>query len=82
VADGPSLPRAAADLGARLEQLAGGRGKALVLNDSQAGDLSGILDGFAEILNKPVAPASLLSKLVEMRQGVHTADSGAAVAAA
>jgi signal transduction histidine kinase len=83
VADGPSLPRDDRGLGSRLERLAGGRGKALVLNDREAGDLSGILDGFAEILNKPVAPAGLLSKLADMRHGVQAADKGrAAVAAA
>ncbi|HTW35300.1 MAG TPA: ATP-binding protein [Rhizomicrobium sp.] len=82
VADGPSLPREAADLGPRLERLPSGRGKALVLNDCQAGDLSGILGGLVEILNKPVAPASLLSKLVDMRQGVHATDTGGAAVAA
>lgn len=83
VADGPSLPREAADLGARLQRLAGGKGKALILNDNQAGDLSEVLAGFVEILNKPVAPASLLSKLADMRQGVLSAETGrAAVAAA
>lgn len=82
VADGPSLPREG-DIGARLERLAGGRGNALVLNDREAGDLSGILEGFVEILNKPVAPTGLLSKLADMRQRAQTADTGrAAVAAA
>ena len=83
VADGPALPREAADLGLRLAELAGGQGKALVLNDNQAGDLSAVLVGFVEILNKPVAPAILLSKLADMRQGAQTAEAGrAAVAAA
>ena len=83
VADGPSLPQGAADLGARLQKLAGASSKVLVLNDNQAGDLSGHLAGFVEILNKPVAPASLLSRLADMRQGVQTANAGrAAVAAA
>jgi signal transduction histidine kinase len=83
VADGPSLPRDDSDLGRRLERLAGGRGRALVLNDREAGDLSGALDNFVEILNKPVAPASLVSKLADMRQRAQPADAGrAAVAAA
>ena len=83
VADGPSLPHEAADLGPRLQTLAGGASKALVLNDNQAGDLSGTLAGFVEILNKPVAPAALLSRLADMRHGVQSANAGrAAVAAA
>jgi nitrogen-specific signal transduction histidine kinase len=83
VADGPSLPRDDGDLGLRLMRLAGGRGNALVLNDREASDLSGILDNFAEILNKPVAPTGLLSKLADMRERAQPADTGrAAVVAA
>ena len=46
VADGPSLPRDGGDLGPRLERLAGGRDRALVLNDREAGDLSGMSGRF------------------------------------
>jgi signal transduction histidine kinase len=82
VADGPSLPPDDADVGARLSRLAGGRGRALVLNDCQIGDLSGALAGFAEVLNKPVAPAGLLSKLADMRQRTKGSDAGSAAVAA
>jgi signal transduction histidine kinase len=81
LADGPSLPRDDGALGARLEGLAGGRGKALVLNDREIFDFTEALSGPAVILNKPVAPAALLSKLAEMRQGTDTAKVAAAAAA-
>ena len=81
LADGPSLARDDSDLGAALVRLTGG--KALVLNDSQSCDLSETLEGFAEILNKPVAPASLLSKLAEMHRAARAGYADpAAVAAA
>jgi nitrogen-specific signal transduction histidine kinase len=72
VADGPSLANESGDLGAALICLAGG--KVLVLNDRQACDLSQTLDGFAEILNKPVAPANLLSKLADMHEAARPAN--------
>jgi signal transduction histidine kinase len=80
VVDGPSLPHGDGDLGERLARLAGGRGKALVLNDREACDLSQALGGVAEILNKPVAPQGLLSKLAEMRQGAPVSKTAAAAA--
>ena len=81
VADGPSLPDDDGDLGVALVRLAGGRGRALILNDRQARDLSQILDGFAEILDKPIGPASLLSKLADMQQATQTANLAATKAA-
>jgi len=82
LADGPSLPHGDGNLGATLARLAGGRGRALVLNDHKACDLSGILYGFVEILNKPVAPASLLSKLADMHQAAESTHANLAAAAA
>jgi CheY-like chemotaxis protein len=81
VADGPSLPGDDGDLGAALVRLAGGRGRVLILNDRQARDLSQVLDGFAEILDKPIGPASLLSKLADMQQATQTANLAATKAA-
>jgi signal transduction histidine kinase len=80
LADGPSLPHGDGDLGATLARLAGGRGRALVLNDHKASDLSGSLYGFVEILNKPVAPASLISKLADMHQAAESTHASLAAA--
>jgi len=81
LADGPALSRDAVDLGSQLASL-GGRERTLVLNDAQACDVSQELEDFADILNKPVAPAILLSKLAEMRRNADSANADAATVAA
>jgi signal transduction histidine kinase len=82
VADGPSLPRDENDLGVALVRLAGEKGLTLVLNDRLGHDLSPTLDGFTEVLHKPVAPASLLAKLADMHEAAQSANARPASAKA